>query len=109
MWPVEVIFDQPIGQFAVENGGISVCVTVLDKFVAECPIEPLTHCIVLRRLRPAPPVLYVQLLHRCLKMFVEFAPVVRLDMHDMSVHQHVESTQEIRCVAKQKKLLCERE
>mgnify|MGYP003609632306 CR=1 FL=1 len=70
-------------------------VSKLKEFFFEGSIEPFILRIVLEGLGSAPPVYEPELLQACLELFMELAPVVRMDMDDTPIQHIMETPEEV--------------
>ena len=95
MGAVEVVLNQPFGEFFVEYGRIRESLPPTNELFLEGAVEPLAHGVVLGGLGAAPPMLKLEVPDGRLKVLVELAAVVRLDVHELPSQDVVELSQEV--------------
>lgn len=88
-----IVLYQPLGQSEVKHDRIRMVVSKLKELFFEGSIEPFVLRIVLGGLGPAPPVYEPEFFQACLELFVELAPIIRMDMDNTTI-QHIMKTLE---------------
>lgn len=93
---MEVVLDEPLRQFPVEQDRIRVHIAAGDELFLKRAIEAFANCIVLGSLCPTPPVGKFEVADCLLEMKFEFTAVICLDVKQVSAHDLVKPLEKVR-------------
>ena len=96
MGPVEVVLNQPFRQIMVKSVHVCGGISRIYELLLERAVESLADGVVLGRFHPAPPVGEPHVLDRSVKIQVELAAIVGLDMNKLSNDQLIKLEKKIR-------------
>jgi len=95
MWSYRIVFYEPVRETNIEHLSIRSVVPKTKKFFFECPVKSLVPRIVLRSLGTAPPMRKIQIQEFRFEVFVKLAPVIGMNMDDISIEEISKSSKEV--------------